>query len=620
MIFNSGLKLKHKIYSITFGIIFFFIFTSILSYFSIQRISENIEHLRKTNDELQKNLIFLADIEKVKRYILEYSIGGNEIFIEPIRKIFSSFKHLKSSSIHISEDYTYKYTKLIENINRYKLNFDIAKEQIPRNLELRKKLRDNAKFLEDKINVLEEEVAKNSELFVLLLFRKSILEIEKGSIRYFETDNIKYAGMVRKELKNANKILQNIQNSSLMKNTNIVQKLPKQLKDFMIIVNQTIQHYRTYSMLTKVVIPGDVYEIHHYSDKLKKITIEEIDNRNAEIEYYVKRNNDVNLIIGITFIILILISFLLIIKITLSPLRELTLMFDRLSNGDDDIIIPNYKHNDEMGKLISAANNYKKVNKRTKELLKQTQDYQENLEKKVEKEISIRRSREKALLQQSKLASMGEMIGAIAHQWRQPLNELSIRIQKLKYNYVKEEIDQEFISAFIEKNKKTIEFMSTTIDDFRNFFRIDKEKKEFLIKVAIEEVINIQSAQLKDHHIEVILEGEDFVFNGFKTEFQQVIINIINNSKDNFIENKIAEPKIIIKLHSNKIEILDNGGGIPEDVLYRVFEPYFTTKDQGKGTGMGLYMSKMIIEDNMNSRIKATNVDNGALITINLIN
>ena len=120
------------------------------------------------------------------------------------------------------------------------------------------------------------------------------------------------------------------------------------------------------------------------------------------------------------------------IKATLGPLKQLTVMFERLSAGDDEVEIPEYRHDDELGKLIKAANNYKTINKKTKELLLQTQDYQENLEKKVELEMSIRREREKALIQQSKLASMGEMIGAIAHQWRQPLNELSIRIQKLK--------------------------------------------------------------------------------------------------------------------------------------------------------------------------------------------
>ena len=221
-------------------------------------------------------------------------------------------------------------------------------------------------------------------------------------------------------------------------------------------------------------------------------------------------------------------------------------------------------------------------------------------------------------MQQSKLASMGEMIGAIAHQWRQPLNELSIRIQKLKYNYAKEQVDEKFIYEFIQKNKKTIDFMSKTIDDFRNFFRIDKEKNDFHIRNAIEEVINIQNAQLKNHNIELEFIGEDFIYSGFKTEFQQVIMNLISNSKDALVSNKINQPKIKIELKNNIITVEDNGGGIKNDIINRVFEPYFTTKEQGDGTGMGLYMSKMIIEDNMHGKINIINNKNGILITIKL--
>jgi len=239
------------------------------------------------------------------------------------------------------------------------------------------------------------------------------------------------------------------------------------------------------------------------------------------------------------------------------------------------------------------------------------QDITEKTLSKQEKE-----KQDALLVQQSKLASMGEMIGAIAHQWRQPLNELSIRIQKLKYAYAKEQINEEFIRDFIQKNKNTIDFMSKTIDDFRNFFRIDKDKRKFHIKDALEEVINIQSAQLKNHHIILQLEGEDFIFDGYKTEFQQVVMNLISNSKDAIVSKGIEKPAIHITLKKNKIEFADNGGGIDNAILKRVFEPYFTTKEQGEGTGMGLYMSKMIIEDNMNGKLKIENKKDGILITI----
>jgi len=237
----------------------------------------------------------------------------------------------------------------------------------------------------------------------------------------------------------------------------------------------------------------------------------------------------------------------------------------------------------------------------------------------VKKLEAVAQQQEALIVYQSKLASMGEMIGAIAHQWRQPLNEISIRIQKLKYSYKQEKIDEAFIDLFVEKNKKTIEFMSKTIDDFRNFFRIDKEKQTFLVKESVEEVLNMLSAQLKNSNIEVEVFGEEFSFYGLKTEFQQVIMNIIGNSKDAFLTNAIQKPKIRVDVLPNKLLIKDNAGGISEEILTRVFEPYFTTKEQGKGTGMGLYMSKMIIEENMHSRLSVSNVDDGVLTSIELL-
>jgi len=212
---------------------------------------------------------------------------------------------------------------------------------------------------------------------------------------------------------------------------------------------------------------------------------------------------------------------------------------------------------------------------------------------------------------------MGEMIGAIAHQWRQPLNELGLSIQNLKYDYRFGKVDEKFIDEFIDYNKRTIMFMSRTIDDFRNFFRVDKEKKNFNVKEVTNSVISMLSSQLKNNNITVTLTGYDFIYNGFASEYSQVILNIINNAKDILIEKNIANPKIEIVLENNIITIKDNAGGIPNDILDRIFEPYFTTKEQGQGTGMGLYMSKMIIEDNMGGSLTVTNDTDGASFCIN---
>ncbi|MBP6497961.1 MAG: HAMP domain-containing histidine kinase, partial [Campylobacteraceae bacterium] len=241
------------------------------------------------------------------------------------------------------------------------------------------------------------------------------------------------------------------------------------------------------------------------------------------------------------------------------------------------------------------------------------------VEEEVAKRMKIQKEQEmerQFLIQKSKLSSMGEMMGAIAHQWRQPLNALNINIQNLDDDFDEGLVDKVFIDEFIAKNKQTILFMSKTIDDFRNFFKIDKEKKEFSAWDAINETLALQSAQFKNRNIHVELEGVDQKLYGFRGEFQQVILNIINNAKDAIFEQKIQEGKIRIVVDRKYLMIEDNGGGIKEEIMERIFEPYFTTKDQGEGTGIGLYMSKMIVEKNMGWRLEAENIEGGVRFTI----
>jgi len=268
--------------------------------------------------------------------------------------------------------------------------------------------------------------------------------------------------------------------------------------------------------------------------------------------------------------------------------------------------------NDTLEKNV--ANKTKQLN----ELNQHLEEINRNLELKIEQEVSNNREKDIQLFLQSKKASMGEMVGAIAHQWRQPLNELAIRIQKLKYDYIHENISEEYLDNFIQTNKKTINFMSQTVDGFRNFFRIDKEKTDFPVKATMEEVILMLNAQLEHFSIETRIIGTDFTHYGFKTEFQQVILNIINNAKDTFVENSTDKPTITFVIRNNHIIISDNGGGVPLRIEYKIFDPYFTTKEEGKGTGMGLYMSKIIIEDNMKGKLYLENTKSGASFHIEL--
>ncbi|SFV59899.1 PUTATIVE TWO-COMPONENT SENSOR [hydrothermal vent metagenome] len=251
---------------------------------------------------------------------------------------------------------------------------------------------------------------------------------------------------------------------------------------------------------------------------------------------------------------------------------------------------------------------------------------EEILQLKIKEALEENTRQLQTLQQQSKMASMGEMIGAIAHQWRQPLNELGLSIQNLKYDYRAGVVDKDFIDEFIEYNKKTIMFMSNTIDDFRSFFRVDKEKKRFNVLETTQSVVSMLSAQLNSLNITTNIEGDSFDHIGYQSEYQQVILNIVNNAKDALVDNNIKNPTINISItrcsnpnidkQTCQVTISDNAGGVAEDIIDRIFEPYFTTKEQGRGTGIGLYMSKMIIEENMGGKLTVENRDGGASFTI----
>ncbi|KJR40236.1 PAS sensor protein [Candidatus Magnetoovum chiemensis] len=250
-----------------------------------------------------------------------------------------------------------------------------------------------------------------------------------------------------------------------------------------------------------------------------------------------------------------------------------------------------------------------------------------NLEKIVEQEVGKRRQQEQLLIQQSKIASMGEMLGAIAHQWRQPLNVVSALLMDLKDAYNYDEITKEYADDTVSQAMDQMQFMSRTIDDFRNFFKPSKDRVAFNIIENIQQVESLIRPQLRNQDIALnILYGglssSGVYVDGYPNEFKQVLINIINNAKDALIDNLTALGEIEIAFRTEDgniaVTIEDNGGGIDGNIIGQVFEPYFTTKDEKKGMGIGLYMSKIIIEDNMNGRLYVENTAKGAMFTIEL--
>ena len=247
------------------------------------------------------------------------------------------------------------------------------------------------------------------------------------------------------------------------------------------------------------------------------------------------------------------------------------------------------------------------------------QKIREELELEIQVKSQENQKHMAMIQQQSKMVSMGEMIGNIAHQWRQPLNDVAIRVQQLEFDYMDGKVDEMFVEEFIEKNMKTIRFMSKTIDDFRGFFRLDKLKDNFDVKESIQSALSMIITQLNDYRISTTISGSSFEIDGYDSEFQQVILNIIINAKDALQDSNQDNLVINIELNSNTVVIRDNAGGIEEEIIDRIFEPYYTTKEQGKGTGMGLYMSKMIIEDNMGAKLSVKNAKGGAEFKISFI-
>lgn len=263
----------------------------------------------------------------------------------------------------------------------------------------------------------------------------------------------------------------------------------------------------------------------------------------------------------------------------------------------------------------------KKYKKQVQTKEEKLQVLNKNLASKVERGIAEGKRKDKAILQQSKLARMGSMISMIAHQWRQPLTELSGILMELETATRFNKVNDNHILNSIAKSDKMIEFMSNTIDDFRNFYKPDKKKENFFVLDSCEKAIGLINASLDDGGIELIVDVEkDREIYGYPTEYSQVILNLITNARDILVEKKIENPKIELTIDSlgvlSIVKVRDNAGGIKKENFDLIFDPYFSTKDSSKGTGLGLYISKLIIERNMGGELSVRNDEEGAVFKI----
>ena len=249
----------------------------------------------------------------------------------------------------------------------------------------------------------------------------------------------------------------------------------------------------------------------------------------------------------------------------------------------------------------------------------QLEELNRSLQQQVEQAVAELRTKDQVLISQGRQAAMGEMIGNIAHQWRQPLNALSILISNIQLARMNDELSEQYMAEAAANADRLIQKMSSTINDFRNFFHPDKAKVPFSARHQINAAVQLVEAAFKNIGVSMqVEEGPDCQLIGFPNEFSQVLLNLLGNARDAIVETGNRQGLISISLAEQAgmgvVTVQDNGGGVPDEISDKIFEPYFSTKKMG--TGIGLYMSKMIIERNMQGRITVRPVEGGSAFDI----
>ncbi|MEA3554835.1 MAG: HAMP domain-containing sensor histidine kinase [Campylobacterota bacterium] len=336
-----------------------------------------------------------------------------------------------------------------------------------------------------------------------------------------------------------------------------------------------------------------------------------------EIENTINKNLQ---LLALIILFSTIITYLLISN-TLKPIEKLIKDVKTRSSKIDNKFDTNTKSSlDEVDEMKYYFDIFIKLIEHDKERLK---NFNSTLQEKVDQEIQKNQEKEKLIARQSKLAALGEMMDAIAHQWKQPLSIIGINIQNLNMRVMlNEDITPQIIQETSDETQKQILHLVSTIDEFREFFRPNQELSTINIKSMISSTLELMDNELMKNNIKYEIIGNDKAeISCIKNEFKHVFINLINNSKDAFIENGIQNRKMIFNILKENdktvIKIYDNAGGIPEKYINNIFISNFTTKKDGEGTGIGLYLTKQIIEK-LDATIEVANVNNGVCFTIKL--
>ena len=266
----------------------------------------------------------------------------------------------------------------------------------------------------------------------------------------------------------------------------------------------------------------------------------------------------------------------------------------------------------------------KKAYQKLHQVLEEHKQLNETLEKRIAQEVEKNRQQELYMLHQNRLAQMGELLSMIAHQWRQPLHTLSVLNYTLIKKYRDGVLDENAVTSFEEKSKKQIAFMSKTINDFRDFFSSQAERERFDVNDTVRQTVEMIEATFQQYNIALSLRlcEESLYITGSPSALAQALLNIANNAKDALLKHDVSDKTVIFGTRREGDTavawIEDNAGGIPEAIRERIFDPYFSTKEEKDGTGLGLYMSKKIVEEQFGGKLFVRNTEEGACFTIRI--
>lgn len=297
-------------------------------------------------------------------------------------------------------------------------------------------------------------------------------------------------------------------------------------------------------------------------------------------------------------------------KILLLPTHEGSFLFLYENHDLEETALMLSSFGRKLSNAIEACKNVEKL-----------RNTNQNLTHQIDVEKHKNERAERLMIEQSRLAIMGEMIGMIAHQWRQPITVIGMLTNNALLDIELGELKMDHLIEDLESIDKQVHFLSRTIDDFRNFFRPNKLPQSITLGEIENELLTIVGKSFENNRISLIFEGDKNThLVTYKNELLQVFLNILNNAKDAFLENKTISPTVCIYLSEaeEKLHFLitDNGGGINSEILTHIFEPYFSTKTEKNGTGLGLYMSAMIVEKHLKGSICVCSENSTSTFTI----